>query len=455
MTASGLGTLFLDRVRWIAGAKAGPAAVAQTVLTRVSLLFINLANGIFTARHFGAEGRGVQAAIGLWLVIFTFAFTLGVPSALRYHGRKHQADAERLFGTSILLSLALGTLAAIAGILLMPRLMHNYGGTNTRDAQYVLLFAPLGMLTLVFAAMLEVRLDFTFANFTRYAPPIFTFATLVLLGRLHDLTPFSAVLAYVVPPAFISAATGVYLIRGLRPAFDDLGRSTRRLIGYGVRIFGADILGTFGQQIDQLLVVALLSAGELGAYTIALQASRVLTIFQTSLNSVLLPKAAGLPTHRVLELVARTARLTIAITAIAGLVLILLLPRLLPGLYGRDFVSAIIVSQILAVEAVFSAGASTHTQAFTATNRPGMATVFQFGGLATAVPLMLLLIPRLGLIGAALALLTSTFLRLALAIASYPLLLRAPVPKLIVTGEDVRYLLRSLKGSRSESTGTA
>jgi O-antigen/teichoic acid export membrane protein len=302
--------------------------------------------------------------------------------------------------------------------------------------------------------MLDVRFDFTLGNFARYAPPLGTLVTLVTLAYVHALTPFTAVLAYVAPQVVSAILAGIYLMRAAKPAFDDLRRSVRRLLGYGMRICGSDILATFGQQIDQLLVVAFLSAGQLGAYTIALQASRVLTIFQISLNTVLLPKAAGLPTHSVLELVARTARLTIAITAVAGVALIVLLPLLLPGLYGRDFASAILVSQILAVEAVLSAGASTHTQAFTATDRPGMATLFQLGGLATAVPLMLVLIPRLGLVGAALALLASTFLRLALAIGAYPLLLGAAIPKLIVTGSDLRYLARSLRRS-PPSTGPA
>lgn len=102
LIASRLGRFFVNRIRWIAGARAGPAAVAQTVLTRVALLFVNLANGVFTARHFGAAGRGVQAAIGLWLLIFTYICTLGVPRALRYHGRKNAADAGRLFGAGIL-----------------------------------------------------------------------------------------------------------------------------------------------------------------------------------------------------------------------------------------------------------------------------------------------------------------------------------------------------------------
>lgn len=441
---SRFGGFMADRIRWIAGAKAGPAAVAQSLLTRVFMLFINLATGVFTARHLGADGRGAQAAIGLWLPIFTFVMTFGVPIALCVQGRKHPAETKGLFGAALLIAVGTGTIAALIGIALMPTLMHQYARGYVRDAQLLMLFAPLGMISLVFTAMLEVRLDFTFSNFTRYAPPILTLGALLILNALHALQPFSAVLAYVVPSNVISVVTGIYLLQRTPVSLRGFKHTARRLFGYGIRVYGSDIFQTFGQQIDQLLVVGLLSAGELGGYTIALQASRVLTIFQTSLNYVLLPKAAGLPQRDVLALVARSGRLTIAITAVAGLALVSALPFLLPGVYGHDFVASVAVSQVLAIEAVFAAAASTHTQAFMATNRPAMATLFQIGGLATAIPMMLLLIPRFGLVGAALALLTSTILRLTLALISYPVLLKAPIPNLIITAADLRYLFGTL-----------
>ena len=442
---SRMGGLVLDRLRWIAGAKAGPAAVAQSVVTRFFLVFVNLATGVFTARHLGSDGRGEQAAMALWLPIFTYVLTFGVPIALCFQGRKHPEDTNRLFGSALVIAVGTGTLAMISGIVLMPKLLHNYGPANIADARLIMYFAPLGMLSLVFTAMLEVRLDFTFSNFTRYAPPLLTLATLVILAARHTLTPFHAVLAYVVPVNAITLVTAVYLFRRTRVSLVDFRRSARRLFGYGVRVYGADIFSTFGQQVDQLLVVGLLSAGELGWYAIALQASRVLTIFQVSLNYVLLPKAAGLPTHRVLELVARSARLTIAVTSLAGLMLVIVLPFLLPAVYGRDFAASVAVSQILAIEAVVTAAASTHTQAFMATNRPGMSTFFQVSGLAAAIPLMLVLIPRFGLIGAAFSLLASTTLRLLLALFSYPILLKAPIPSLIVKRTDLDYLFGALK----------
>ncbi len=444
----------VGRLRWVAGARTGSAAVVQTILSRILLLGINLINGVYTARHFGPGGRGVQTALGMWPNLLCFVCTLGIPFALRYHARKHQSDQNSLASAALVLSGVLGIIAMLLGIALMPFMMKQYGATNIHLAQGLMLFAPIAMVTLILTSMLEVRFDFTFANFTRYAPPFVTFAGLVTLSTVHRLTPFNATLAYLVPGVFTSLAMAVYLFGKFAFTLADFKRSTRRLVGYGVKIYGSDVLGTFGQQIDQFLVVGLLAAADLGVYTIALQASRVLNIFQTSLGTVLLPKIAGLPTHQVVTMVTRVARLTTALTAISGVALIVVMPFLLPGVYGHDFHKAVSISQILVIESVLASATGVLIQTFTATNRPGMATILQMVGLSFAVPLMLLLIPRLGLLGAALALLTSTAARLFIAVACYPLLLKVPAPKLIVTPADVRYLLMALR-RRSETASAS
>ena len=113
-----------------------------------------------------------------------------------------------------------------------------------------MVFVPLGMVSLILTSMLEIRFDFTFSNFTRYAPPFITLGTLVTLNSLHELTPFYATLAYLVPPVFTSIAMAVYLFGKFAFTLVDFKRSVRRLLGFGIRIYGSDVLGTFGQQID-------------------------------------------------------------------------------------------------------------------------------------------------------------------------------------------------------------
>ena len=71
-----------------------------------------------------------------------------------------------------------------------------------------------------------------------------------------------------------------------------------------------------------------------------------------------------------------------------------------------------------------------------ALGRPGMVTLLQGLGLALSVPLMLLLIPRWGIAGAAASLLLSTCARFIFICVSFNLTLRVPFPRLMPDKSD-------------------
>jgi len=77
------------------------------------------------------------------------------------------------------------------------------------------------------------------------------------------------------------------------------------------------------------------------------------------------------------------------------------------------------VLRILVVEAVFSGATLVLSQAFMAMGRPGVVTVVQLTGLSLTVPLMVLLVPRYGIVGAGAALLLSTAGRFVCVLASF------------------------------------
>jgi len=79
-------------------------------------------------------------------------------------------------------------------------------------------------------------------------------------------------------------------------------------------------------------------------------------------------------------------------------------------------------------------------QAFMALGRPGTVTLLQAVGLGLSVPLMLLLIPRFGIAGAAVSLLISTCARFAFLYASFPVILKMVPPSLRPQREDFEVL---------------
>ena len=196
------------------------------------------------------------------------------------------------------------------------------------------------------------------------------------------------------------------------------------------------MLSTLGGQIDQVLVIALLSASNVGVYVVALNASRVLTLLTASVVTVLLPSASGLDKEGAVEIVTRSARISTAIAATLGLALVAVYPVIFPLFYGRAFSQAVSVAQLLTLEAVLFGAVDVLAQAFMALGRPGFVTALQSIGLMIVFPAMLLFLPHFGLLGAAMALLTSTTVRLIFVLWSYPMFLKLPMPNLILRKDD-------------------
>jgi O-antigen/teichoic acid export membrane protein len=197
-------------------------------------------------------------------------------------------------------------------------------------------------------------------------------------------------------------------------------------------------------QVDQVLVVGLLSPASMGLYVVALSLSRMINVLESAIGTVLFPKVAARPVEEVIGLIGRAARVSTTLTFIAAIAVMILGPMVLNLLYGSKYMGAVPVFRILVIEVVLSCASSTLAQAFMALGRPGMVTILQGIGLGLTLPLMLLLIPTYNLVGAGLALLISTTVRLIFVLVSYKLILKVQPPSLLITQEDLLFLQQKL-----------
>jgi O-antigen/teichoic acid export membrane protein len=427
-------------------AKRGVGAVTLTLLARILSAGINLLTGIVSARVLGTDGRGEMSAMLVWPMLLAYLLTLGLPSAIRYWIRR-EPDRRSEFFTVSFISATLASLVAIAiGVLFIPLWLHAYSASVVHGAQILMIFSPEVMLALLLTAMLETLGEYGTANASRYLTVILQLLTLVVLAVMHRLTPFTGALAYTSGPVLLA----LWMIWKLRAHFAfrffDPRPAIRLLASYGLRSYGIDLLNTISTQVDQVLVIAFLSASNVGIYVVALNASRVVNILHTAVVVVVFPTASGLEQGAVVDLVGHSARISTVIAVAFGAALVVLLPFILPLFYGSAFAGAIPVAQLLTLEAVLGGLASVLAQAFMALGRPGIVTAVQALGLATVLPLMVVLLPHFGLLGAAIALVASTAIRLVCVIWSYPVILGAPVPKLLPTRDDFRRVQSAMAG---------
>ncbi|MGB7264672.1 MAG: polysaccharide biosynthesis C-terminal domain-containing protein, partial [Terracidiphilus sp.] len=174
---------------------------------------------------------------------------------------------------------------------------------------------------------------------------------------------------------------------------------------------------------------------------VVLSISRMLNVFQTSVVMVLFPKAAGHSTNKVMAMTGESVRISGLVTVACGVIVSIAGPTLLRVVYGAEYVAAAGALRILVLEAVLSGITFVLAQAFMALNRPGVVTVLQGIGLSLSIPMMLWLIPRYGIYGAAIALLTSTSVRLIFVCAGFRIFLKTSVPRLLPAWSDIHSLL--------------
>lgn len=376
--------------------------------------------------------------MNLWPLFLANATALGTPSSLIYHLRKHGERREELIPTALALATGLGIVAGLLGMLALPLWLAKYPPQVIFFARIFLVAAPLWAIQMTGQAALEALELFHLSNLVQTLVPATTLAGLLVVFAFGRMTPVNGAACYVfatLPTALI--ILGVLWRQRGSGSICVTVRGFKTLFGYGVRSAPLDLMNTLNLYLDSVLVIGLLSASSMGSYQVVLSLSRALLMFQSAVVMVLFPKAAGRSVQTVLEMVGRSARAGIIVTGAAALAVALVGPLLIRLLYGADYLSAVPALRILAIEVVVQGAVVVVSQAFMAVGRPGTVSLLHTAGLAVAVPLMFVFIPRFGTAGAALALLCSTVTRFVLIVGAVRFVLKSPLPALIPGPSDV------------------
>jgi len=420
------------------------AAAVQTFGARLIILAMNLATGILTANLLGAEGRGEQGAMALWPTVLMPILVIGLPMSLIYNSRRSKRFAADFFYGAIGIALVLGTAGGIVAALAIPLILTGYGPDVVFCAQTLLLMMPLSLCNTLVYNVYESRGEFGYINIAMLGQTLATLVLLAVLGYMGELTSVRSAYCYVLPPLCFALVFGIRIVRGMPFSFRRAKVAARRMIGYGLRSYGMDVMGVLSANLDQILLVTLLAPAELGMYVVAASLARMLHMISGSASMVLFPKVAAQPLDQVMTYVSISSRVTTTITGLVALALALAAPILLPAIYGPDFAAAVYIFPILLAESVLSGTIKIIGQGLMGSGRPGTYTMAQGFGLASVLALMALLVPPYGVMGAAVSMLLSTMLRLAFIAASYEFLLRRRMPGLLIRRSDVSLLYRRI-----------
>jgi O-antigen/teichoic acid export membrane protein len=362
-----------------------------------------MVNVLITARSLGPSGRGQLALV---MSIATVTSTLAGLSldqanvnvgSVRPDARAALATNALLFST--LLGLGAGAILALLTFI-APAI--------TGHLPSVLMWLTVASLPFLVArpylgALVEADYRFTLSNASRLIGPVSAIVVNLLLAATGRLTAISASVTWVGGQVLGLALIMLFLWRrstGFGRADIDLARHTLR---FGVKAHVGRSLNAANYRLDQWLLGALSGRRELGLYSVAVACSEFLFLLPTALAKVQRPDLARATRAGAARKAAAVFRAAVVLTIPPAAALVIAAPALTAVLFGASFDGSIDDLRILVAGAFGVTAVKLLGDALTAQRRPLVSSVAVGFGCAFTVALDLVLIPRLGGLGAAIA----------------------------------------------------
>lgn len=375
---------------------------------------IGIASSILTARLLGPDVKG------LFTLFLTTQGILILPgaavgAALVHFVASRQPDIKkvnRVIRLSILIQ-AVVSVALIAVFLQIPAVRSViFGGLNS--VYLVAIFFTLcANLWVVYRTSLLSGLQ-------QYSRAIFwgTVGTLVTNGvtivtllfwMLNRVTPtVSWMVALNVLAAVLSAATIALSTRRLLPAQKQSYLATSVMIttvgSFAMPVLLRNIVEWITFRVDIYFVYAFRGAADLGVYTVAVGIAQQLWLLPLAISGPLFAKISYQgDSEQSRETVRYAFRATALISLVLGVFMAIVAPILLPLAYGAPFQGAVLLVLVLLPGVVLLGPTRVINSYFAGRGRPRESLIAECIGLTATIILDVLLIPRYGALGAAIA----------------------------------------------------
>jgi len=358
---------------------------------------------IIVARLLGPEVKGQLALLLEIPLIAALILGLGFEGAKAYYVGRRLRLPEHAVSDSMYLALGLSLIGVPVVAIIMHQLIPALATIPLATVIAASLALPVMMIMNFLSGVLTGLGKVTEQAIATAIAAIVSFLLAITFALLGHLTLHTLILATLAGLTCGSIATfAATKVKALTaPSHSRL----REEISYARRSYVQTIMGYLELRQDLVLLGIMTSATGVGIYSIGVSIAEVLFYAPQAIASALAARAFQEGASEGAELTALITRLLTALLLVASVALLLAARVLVVTLFGEAFAEAALVIQIL-VPAIAIWGIAAQSSVYLASH----GTLFPKLSIATLIlnlGLNLLLIPELGILGAAIATLIS------------------------------------------------
>jgi len=374
---------------------------------------IMAATGVMSARWLGPSGKGLVAAASTWGTLLGWFAGLGVAVAIQVRVAEAPATDKdsattTALGNGLLFSALAGTSIGLIAFFPVARALTHLGAESNAAVAWAVLPLPLSVLAPI-VGFLQLALGRNrLYSISLVLGPMTTLGLVLAAAAADKLSPVVLILCYLAGSVLALLASARQLPwRSIRIDLSVLWQDIR----FGVRVWLAGVITLVNLRLDILVMTTFLTANDIGLYSAANNVMLPVSSIPAAIALVTTSKVARLQGQGgpggSIAAIRRSSQQAFMLSLAGGLVLATAAPVVVPFLLGDGYRPAIPIIWILiagniarSVMGVVVAGAN-------GMRRPKAGYVSEGIGLAATLILLPVLLPRLGITGAAITSLVS------------------------------------------------
>lgn len=426
----------------------------HTLGSNIVLKFvIGLTIGIVTARALGPEGRGEYNLMVLIITSVTTLLNFGVPASNTFFVARKRLSREQLLKASFVLSIC----ASLVGFTLLYGayvfgFAHVFFPVEKLSPPIII---SLGIIPVVFfnlfaQAILVGENKIVLNNYITISGQGALAIVMASLYAFGMLTVWLAISLYAMSHLVVFSALMVH-VRDSLPALSKSGVSLEeylQLLKFSITVHVGNLAQFFNYRLDAFIVNFFLGAAAVGIYGIATSLGETLWLLSTSMALVLLPTLAA-QQQPSKEIAIKATVATLAVSIVGGAAAVIAGPFFITLLFGKAFGGAILPFLILIPGIVVFCISNVLATYMTGIGRPGFNAGIAFISFVFTIVFDILLIPRYGIAGAAIASGISYTVSSVLTVLAFGKLsgarLNDILPIIFSIGHDIRSVVNRVK----------
>jgi O-antigen/teichoic acid export membrane protein len=371
---------------------------------QVAMTALGLVNGIITARWLGPTARGQFQLLTLLPVMLSNFVKLGIPQASVYYMRRRGASASDVASNSIWFALVMGGAAVGVCWIWRDALLAKFLKETPESLLLPsLALIPFVLLQFYLLGVAQAEERFREYNVRQVVPTLLGLVGLTITLVILHMGLVGAVIVQVAIQVFMTLwmTWRVHRESPLRLAWN--GGLARGMLSFGSKSYVQTLAQTLHFRVDQFICAYFLTPADVGLYAIAVNFATLLLRIPEASGTVMYPRLAGSADRDAHAATTRICRHTLFVLGIGVAAFAIVGPIAIPLVYGHRYDGAVKPLLILLPGLFVMALYNLLTRNFTSRGRQEVNIIAACVALALNVGLNLVLIPRYGIAGAALA----------------------------------------------------